>query len=158
MLYDVPAMPIDGGPYLQCALLCEKVLQEKDGVISLIRAVDRWTVSGPTEEMPSTAIQATIVIMFKSGIHRGPGRLTVTPVTPSDTRMPSMDISVLFEGDEDRGVNVVLPMSFPTAEAGVYWFEIALERQIVSHIPMRVIYHRVIVQPPPSHDPNQDRR
>jgi Family of unknown function (DUF6941) len=159
MLYDVPAMPIDGGPYLLCALLCEKALQENDGVISLIRVVDRWTVSGPTEDMSQTTIQATLAVMFKSGIHRGPGRLTITPVSPSDARMPTMEIPVHFEGDEDRGINVVIPMAFPVQEQGVYWFEIALDGQVLSHIPMRVIYHRVTVQgPPPNPDPNQNRR
>jgi hypothetical protein len=144
-------MPIEGGPYLSSALLCEKALQETDGVVSVIRIVDRWTVSGPTEEMPQTAIQTTMVLMFKSGFHRGPGRLTVTPISPRDARLLAMEIPVHFEGDEDRGVNVVIPMAFPVQEPGVYWFEVALDGQIVSHIPLRVIYHRVApMQMPPN--------
>jgi len=144
-------MPIEGGPYLSAALLCEKALQETDGVVSLVRIVDRWTVSGPTEEMPHTAIQTTMVLMFKSGFHRGPARLTITPITPRDLRLPAMDIPVHFEGDEDRGVNVVMPMAFPVQESGVYWFAIALDGHIVSHIPLRVIYHRVApIQIPPN--------
>ena len=74
-MYDVSAMPITGGPYLQAALLCEKALQETDGVVSVIRIVDRWFVSGPTEEMLQTAIQATMELMFKSGFHRGPKKI-----------------------------------------------------------------------------------
>jgi hypothetical protein len=144
-------MPIQGGPYLQAALLCEKALQETDGVISLIRIVDRWTVSGPSEDMPQTAIQATMVLMFKSGFHRGPGRLTITPTSPRDAPMPAIEVPVHFEGDEDRGVNVVLPMAFPVQESGVYWFDVALDGQTVSHIPLRVIYHRVApMQLPPN--------
>jgi hypothetical protein len=146
-----PAMPIQGGPYLQAALLCEKALQETDGVISLIRIVDRWTVSGPSEDMPQTAIQATMVLMFKSGFHRGQGRLTITPTSPRDAPMPAIEVPVHFEGDEDRGVNVVLPMAFPVQESGVYWFDVALDGQTVSHIPLRVIYHRVApMQLPPN--------
>lgn len=136
-------MPIEGGPYLAAAFLCERVLREVDGVLSCIRVVDRWTVSGPTEDMPQTAIQATMVVIFRSGIHRGQGRLTITPVTPSDQAMSVMDIPLLFEGDEDRGVNVVVPMAFPVRESGVYWFNIALDGQSFSHIPLRVVYHRV---------------
>jgi hypothetical protein len=136
-------MPIEGGPYLSAALLCEKVLHEVDGVNSLVRVVDRWTISGPTEDMPQTAIQTTLVLMFKSGIHRGPARLTITPVTPRNATLATIDIPVLFEGDEDRGVNVVIPMAFPVQEAGVYWLGVRLDGQIVSHIPLRVIYHRI---------------
>jgi len=153
----VSAMPIEGGPYLSAALLCERALQEMDGVISLIRVVDRWTVSGPTEDMPQTAIQATMVLMFKSGIHRGPGRLRITPSTPRDAELPAIEIPVHFEGDEDRGVNIVIPMAFPVQESGVYWFAVALDGQPISHIPLRVIYHRVAPMLPPN-PPNPDRQ
>jgi hypothetical protein len=153
-----PAMPSQGGPYLQAALLCEKALQETDGVISLIRIVDRWTVSGPTDDMPQTAIQATMVLMFKSGFHRGPGRLTITPTSPRDAAMPAIEVPVHFEGDEDRGVNVVIPMAFPAQEPGVYWFGVALDGQTVSHIPLRVIYHRVAPTQIPPNPSNPDLR
>ena len=33
------------GPYVCMALLCEKVLNEQDGVLSVIRVIDRITVS-----------------------------------------------------------------------------------------------------------------
>jgi hypothetical protein len=158
MLYDVSAMPTTGGPYLQAALLCEKALQETDGVISLIRIVDRWTVSGPTEDMPQTAIQATMAIMLKSGFHRGPGRLTITPNTPRDVALPAMEVPVHFEGDEDRGVNVIIPMAFPVQEAGVYWFAITLDGQVISHIPLRVIYHRVAPMQTPPNPSSSDRQ
>src|SRR5580698_1518337 len=106
-------MPIEGGPYLSAAFLCEKALVETDAVNSFIRMVDRWTVTGPTEAMPTTPIQATLVVVFKSGIHRGPGQLTITPRTPSDVLLPALAVSVLFEGDEDRGIAFLLPMAFP---------------------------------------------
>ena len=145
------AMPIQGGPYLQAALLCEKALQETDGVISLIRIVDRWTVSASTEDMPRTRIPATMVLMFKSGFHRGPGRLTITPTSPRDEPLQVVEENVHFEGDEDRGVNVVIPLAFPVQEPGVYWFGVALDGRTVSRISLRVIYHRVApTQLPPN--------
>jgi hypothetical protein len=147
-------MPTEGGPYLSVATLCEKALQETDGVVSLIRIVDRWTVNGPSGEMPKTPIQATMVLMFKSGFHRGPGRVTITPITPREAQLQAMDFDVHFEGDEDRGVNVVIPMLFPVEETGVYWFTIALDGQVVSRIPLRVIYHRTPLQIP-RHPPNR---
>ena len=33
--------PFERGPYIQVAAFCERVLQEADGVVSLIRIVDR---------------------------------------------------------------------------------------------------------------------
>jgi hypothetical protein len=143
-------MPTEGGPYLAAAFLCERALREVDGVNSYVRVVDRWTITGPTETMPQTAIQATLVVVLKSGIHRGPGQLQITPRSPSDTRLPQVTVPVLFEGDDDRGVAVILPMAFPVEEAGIYWFNVALDGRSFSEIPLRVIYHQVVPQILPS--------
>ena len=137
-------MPILGGPYLAAAFLCENALHEVDRVNSFVRMVDRWTVTGPTETMPQTAIQATLVVIFKSGIHRGTGQMAITPTSPSDVRLPPLTVPVLFEGDEDRGIAVIIPMAFPVQEAGLYWFNISLDGQSFTEIPLRVIYHRVV--------------
>jgi hypothetical protein len=139
-------MPIQGGPYLSAAFLCERALREVDGVNSYVRVVDRWTVTGPSEEMPTTAIQATLVVIFKSGIHRGAGQLTITPTSPSDVRLQPLIVPVLFEGDEDRGIAVILAMAFPATEPGVYWFNVSLDGTSFSEIPLRVVYHRVVPQ------------
>lgn len=147
------AMPIQGGPYLVAAFLCERALREVDGVNSFIRIVDRWTVTGPSEAMPPTAIQATLVVSFKSGIHRGNGQLTITPTSPSDVRMQSLTLPVLFEGDEDRGLAIIIPMAFPVQEPGLYWFNVSLDGQSFSEIPLRVVYHRVVPMQMPS-NPN----
>ena len=153
-MYDVSAMPIQGGPYLAAAFLCERALREVDGVNSFVRVIDRWTVTGPTETMPQTAIPATLVVIFKSGIHRGSGQLVITPTSPSDVRLPALTIPVHFEGDEDRGIAVILQMAFPVQEPGLYWFNVSLDGQSFSAIPMRVVYHRVVpMQMPPSPGP-----
>lgn len=152
LLYDVSAMPIQGGPYLAAAFLCEKALREVDGVSTFIRIVDRWTVTGPSEAMPTTPIQATLVVIFKSGIHRGNGQLTITPRSPSDIRLPPATVPVLFEGDDDRGITIIIPMAFPVQEAGLYWFNVSLDGRSFSEIPLRVVYHWVVQaqQPNPS--------
>lgn len=130
-----------GGPYVAAALLCEKVLREADGVISLIRVVDRWEVTGPTDQIP--VIQATLVILMKSGTHRGPAQLTVSPFSPDGKHMPQVGFPINFEGDDDRGAGIVAPMGFPAPESGVYWFDIAIDGQPMTRIPIRVVRHRV---------------
>jgi hypothetical protein len=44
----------DSGPYLVAALLCEKVLQEKDETVSIIRMIDRVTLTAPASLSPET--------------------------------------------------------------------------------------------------------
>src|SRR5438552_2529043 len=64
-----------GGPYIRVATLCERVLQEQDGVVSLIRVVDRFTqtAAGPSvpAEMPPLTISTTLVVNLSSGQARG---------------------------------------------------------------------------------------
>lgn len=64
------------GPFLAVAVLCEKVLEEKDGVLSAIRMVDRivQTAIGPAapEEMPPVPVNLTALVCFKSGGGSGP--------------------------------------------------------------------------------------
>ncbi len=64
-----------GGPFLQMAVFCEKVLQERDGVLSAIRIVDRFmhSLSGAEapEIMPPIKTEVSILIGLKSGSVRG---------------------------------------------------------------------------------------
>src|SRR6266699_6138012 len=122
-------MSVDGGPYLVAALFCEKVLRETDGVLTLVRVVDRWTVAGPSAAMPTTVIQTSLVIIMKSGIHRGSAQLTVTPTTPSEIQMPAITVSANFEVDDDRGIVLLAPMHFPVQETGIYWFDVGIDGQ-----------------------------
>jgi len=160
ILYHVCAMPIAGGPYLSCAFFCDRVLQEHDQVLSAIRIVDRWTVNGAADTMPTTVLQTTLVIAMKSGIYRGNAQLSVTPITPSDSRLPAAVFPVLFEADDERGVGVVLPMGFPAQEPGLYWFEVSLalqgmRPQVITAIPMRVAYLQMVSAPRPD-QPSQN--
>jgi hypothetical protein len=159
LLYDVFAMPITGGPYLTGAFFCDKVLREQDGVVSAIRIVDRWNVNGPDETMPTTILQTNLVVLLKSGIYRGSAQLTITPITPSNNRLQPVVFPLLFEGEDERGCGVVMPLGFPATESGVYWFEVmlagqALETRVITAIPMRVAYLRM-VNPTPG-QPNQN--
>lgn len=144
----IPNVPITGGPYLSAALFCEKILRESDGVMSFIRVVDRWTVSGPSETMPNTTIQTNLIITMKSGMYRGPSQIIVTPSTPSGSDMAALRASVNFEGDDDRGVAIHLPLVFPVQEPGIYWFEVSVNGQTQAQVPMRVLYQSVGVQTP----------
>lgn len=147
LLYDVCAMPVMGGPYLAAAFLCEKALNEVDGVVSFIRVVDKWTVTGITEIMLPTVINATLVVMFKSGIHRGSSQIIVVPTTPSGAVMPSIVVPISFEGDDDHGSGFVAPIGFPAQESGLYWFDLSVDSQPVTKIPLRIVYLRVAQVP-----------
>ena len=60
-----------GGPFICTALFCEKILKESDGVMTVVRIIDRFDVRGNTDEMQKIELNFTILLSIKSGDFRG---------------------------------------------------------------------------------------
>ena len=134
------------GPYVQFAGFCEKTLQEADGVISLIRVLDRITITAegpevPAELPPGGAINTTMVVMLKSDDARGRHPLKIRMQLPSGAYGPDQEVDAVFEGEE-RGVNLIVNMTLEAIE-GIYWFEVYVNNRKLTKMPLRVIYQRV---------------
>ena len=136
-----------GGPYLIVAALCERILEEKDGVTSLIRIVDRFIVgvTGPAapEQMLSSLLTPVLFLAFKSGQYRGSLPLKLTMDNPVGVEKEIGIMSVLFEGDDDRGSNVKVQLQFQPDQPGLYWINVSLGDDVMTRIPLRVIYQRI---------------
>lgn len=136
----------DSGPYLVAALLCERVLQEKDETVSIVRIVDRITLTVPASRTPETLpplpLNLTLFLSFKSGSARGRNTIKLKIESPSGFNLPEQLLPVLFEGD-DRGVNLILALNMVVDQEGVYWFNILLEEEHITRIPLRILYQRV---------------
>src|SRR5258708_39959823 len=134
------------GPYLIAALICEKILQEKDETVSIIRMVDRVTLTTQAALMPETlpamALSLNAFISFKSGSARGRHTVKLSIETPSGLKLPEQLLPVLFEG-EDRGVNLILGINIVVDQEGVYWFDVLLENVLLTRIPLRILYQRI---------------
>lgn len=132
------------GPHLSMALLCERVLEEKDGVLSIIRVVDRITQAavGPNvpETMPPVPVNLILVISLKSGAARGRGTITVGTEAPSGQLLGErIELPVVFEG-EDRGQNIVAQMGFTADMEGLYWFDVLYDKRLLTRVPLRIVY------------------
>jgi hypothetical protein len=136
-----------GGPYLAFAVICERVLTEADGTISLIRVVDRFTIRGPSEKFTPSLLSFWLAILFRSGFQRGVMNLSVQPVSPAGRVLPAMEFPLHFEGDEERGCSVAFPVQFFAEEDGLYWFEIRLAGQLTTRIPLRIVYLPMVTMP-----------
>jgi hypothetical protein len=135
-----------GGPYLQVAVICERALEEKDGAISIIRIIDRVTVTpvghDVPEKMPETPVSFVLVASFKSGEFRGKKDLKIVlkEAGSRDTEGKTLILLPLtFEGDE-KGANVILNSVMQTKTEGVHWFEIFLDNNFYSKVPLKVQY------------------
>jgi hypothetical protein len=157
-------VPFEQGPYLSAAFLCEKVLEERDGVKSAIRIVDRVTRTAigpsPPETMEPFDYDATLLIKLKSGWARGPFPLQVRLVKPSGASPRPLQQTVYFEGEEDRGIDIVVNMRIKFDITGIYWIQVYLGDVRLTQIPLRVIYMPQVRQiygpsggPPPAQEP-----
>ena len=137
-------------PWVQVAAFVNVAMNEPPpgGWMSLIRIMDRWFVPGNTPEMPPSTLQTTLVLMLKSGHMQGGATVKIRPLSPSKKELPSIEIPILFEGDE-RGVNIVLPVVMQIQEQGLYWFDVFVDDQLFTRIPLRVVYQRVAGISPP---------
>jgi hypothetical protein len=134
------------GPFLALAVICERVLVERDDVMSLIRIFDRWNVRGPSEKMPITIVPFNLVISFRAGRFRGDAAVMIKETSPSGVALWESRASVQFpiEKDDEQGSNLLANLNLSATEEGIYWFEIALENQTITRIPLKIVYERVV--------------
>ena len=141
-------VPFHDGPHLLCAVLCEKVLQEVDGVKTAVRMIDRIRHSvvqaeGASTEMAPFEFQMFLLIRFKSGSARGSMELQLRIQKPSGESTVPPPMNINLEGDDDRGVDIVAPMNIRLEFTGLYWFDLELNGIRITRMPLRVFYNPI---------------
>ncbi len=134
-------------PYLAAAFLCEKVLREKDEVLSVVRIVDTYFVTLPRNlsEDAVPVIQITALLAFKSAsqpigepekhqvvvqLHYPSGQMHQKPAT----------LDVFFKQDDSvAGANVVVVMNVGVKEFGRLWLDVIVDGELMTRIPFRVL-------------------
>ena len=126
-------------PYLNAAFFCEKALLEQDGVGSAIRIFDKLLVrklSGNDEG--ADVVPITLMIILKSGDYRGKASITVIPYRPSGTERPALKLDVVFPDQPNSGANVVGTINLSPTEEGVYWFDVLLNDELITRVPLEI--------------------
>src|SRR5262245_26553094 len=153
------------GPHLAVAVFCERLLQEKDGVPSLMRMVDVLTVRKPPDPMPlgtdglpmRPMTTTTVVIVFKSGDAKGERVLRIDAESPSGEVKRGPENTVHFLGDE-KGINLHGEVPVDISEEGLYWFDVFMDDQRVTRMPLRIVYQKPpeTQTTPPADSPGKD--
>ena len=140
-------MTFEQGPYIQAAALCEQVIEDKTGVLSFIRIIDTITHTEARPDapidMPPVTYPMKMVIMLKSGRARGRHEIKIIPELPSGEVKPTFTRSIQLEGEE-RGANSIINLMFTFTMEGLYWFNIYLDDSLLTRIPMRIKYNRIV--------------
>jgi hypothetical protein len=134
-----------GGPYVRAAFLCERLLTEKDDVLTAVRLVDKFWTEFPADAddigLP-TIVNATMLVSFVAGDVHGDHVASVRALSPSGQAVgggfPS-DIPLNFPQRADAVLNLIFQLHLSMKDAGVYWFEVSLDGEVVTRVPMRIV-------------------
>ena len=132
------------GPYLAAALLCERILDEKDGVKSLIRVVSRITRRAQGQEipekMPPFPISLSLFLSMRTGNKAGKHEIRIVLSRPDKTALPALIHRLNLEPPEGRIIDLVINMNLSLDQEGVYWFDVYFEDYLMTKIPLAVHY------------------
>ncbi len=132
------------GPHLLAALLCERVLEEKDGVKSVIRVTDRITITAAGKEVPTELqpfdYRAQLYLAFKPGNRPKKYNLKIDLVKPNGERDPGPVMSVDLNHPPNIGKDIVAQIQVRVEREGIHWFEIWLDDAMVTKVPLDVVY------------------
>lgn len=137
------------GPHLNMAVICEKVIEGKDGALSIIRVVDTVTQTAtgpePPPQLPPFILQGlTLVLMFRADEARGRYSIKVRPEAPDGRQLVAIENALHMDGGE-RGANVLMDIVFPVELEGVYWFDLLFvaaegDERLLTRVPLKVVY------------------
>lgn len=133
-------MVSEDGPYLQMAVLCEKVQIDPDGSASILRVTDQVAIRGDGTNgnwsMAKQVITLSLALSFSPGTNYT--RHTVL-VRPSDEGSVALDreLELDFSGTNRSG-NFVLPLELEITNDGLYWFDVYLDGSLVTRVPLHV--------------------
>ncbi len=109
-------------PYILAALLCENVIEDKTGSLSVIRIADK--VEFETQGMPEGYKPViAIKVMRPNGEQKG------APIT-----LPTVK---LLGGDQ--GSNTILNLNLGVEDEGLHWFDIYFQDDLLTRIPLTVV-------------------
>lgn len=137
-------MTFETGPYVQAALLCDRVLFEKDDTLSVVRVIDRWTIvstgPGASTEFTPTSIAATLLIILKAGEALGSMSMKVRIEKPSGEQLAPEQFSSAPFGAAHQGFNLAMQVNLQVDQAGVWWFDVFCNDALLTRVPLEVVY------------------
>jgi len=137
-------------PYVQVASVCERVLQEPDGVITPVRLIDVLTLSQVKVSTPAAGnleaqqvsivevMDLSLIVSLKSGDVTGDHKFSLTMHDPKGQIVPiGTDYPVVLKGND--GVNFKMKFGLPmNAPEGLYWFAVLWDGDELTRFPLRL--------------------
>jgi len=141
------------GPFLN-ALLCEKILEEKDGIKTAVRIIDQvnrgMTGVGlsPSSIMEPFDFPIGLLVRLKAGAARGMHQVNVKILKPNNDSAGEITHPIHLPGPDDAGFDIVLNAMMRIDQVGTWWFDIYVGEERWTRLPLRVVYFPQSVKHP----------
>jgi hypothetical protein len=143
------------------AILCERALQEKDGVYTLVRIIDQLNVElvaiapggerrtlDPTtlsaeelEQLPWPEHELVLMVMLKGGQPNRLATIRLEAENPRGERTVAQEGPYTF-GGVHGGLNLHVKLRAAFRHEGSYWFDVYCDGRLLSRVPLRVSFQR----------------
>jgi hypothetical protein len=134
------AKPVLSGPYVNAAVFCDNPLEDKTGIISVIRIFDRLEGELPPEFQPGEAVllNAWFFVAVKSGDIKGRHRLQLVLVAPDGSEQTASECEFEFLGEE-HGHNLRANLMLQIHGDGLFWMNVLIDGKVFTRAPLRVV-------------------
>jgi hypothetical protein len=123
-------------PYVAVATFCERALQEKDNVYSLIRVID--TIKSPAPPAAPPSVQFTLMVILRAGDAVGTYDVRFVMRKPSGEQREAVRTTIEFTGEE-RGANIQAALLLHGVETGPHAVDILVDGDKLTSVPLRLL-------------------
>lgn len=129
-------------PFVQAACICEKVIQDKDDIFSLIRIVDTYYLQ-PIKDVPEGAVGAielSVFVSVKSGDLNGSYEMSLALRNPIGEvkKLTEKPLPVVLTGGE-HGFNLNVHFMLEVKRFGLFWFDVIWGDELLTSIPLKLV-------------------
>lgn len=135
----------DARPFeLAAAVLCERVLEEKDGTLTAVRIIDRLTMSSVGSRDPdavTVVAPATLalLVIFRYAKADREYEIALALEEPGGKRQELKPPGRLMPGGATNGANFIGRVTFVPKKLGLYRFYVTIDGDRVAAVPLAVV-------------------
>jgi hypothetical protein len=124
--------------------MCERVLEERDGTISVVRIAERLRIDAagefPETNEPSVGIPIVLLLVFKRESEGASNYLIrITATSPAGRVTQIVETELVIGIGRGKGTDLILRFGFPVSGGGLYWIGVTAEDELLTRIPIDVV-------------------
>lgn len=135
------------GPFVTAAFFCERVLHEKDEVLSAMRIMDVLTLTGPGPFPGEPGGPEHIVyplmalVMVRNGRGAGPAQLELRQFRANGQLGNVVPQAIEF-GTPDQPTRIIQNVRLLITQQGLLWTEVRVDGRLLTRMPLRLIFQK----------------